>query len=420
MTDRPSTTINLLEADTRARNARHIIDGFSIVFPTLADLLAPDRRRPGRHPRPHRRNRGPAHPAHRVPARPRQPRRRRPGHHHRAPQRRARSARLPARRAARPRASPANGGSDEQSPPDAPPGPQNAPLRHAAHGRHQLRRPAARPDHRHPVPLAVALPLRTRPAHRGHPDRARRLGMPRSAHRVVASARRHHRRPGRGRPRRPATRPGHPRRTRLRHDRHRGHRRMAGRRDRRRPVPRTAAARPHHRHTGARRALVGAPPAPRQGPRRAHPRRLARDRPSRRAQRITGHVRRGGRVGLASPVRTGPRPDHHRRHRETPRDRIRARHLPRRRPRLPHPRRPGQPVRTADPRQGPARRRDHLARPLGRDHHRADRPRTVRRRHARPGSCCCAGTPCSVACPGRARAAASTCSWATWPPAPTW
>ena len=36
MTDRPSTTINLLEADTRARTARHIIDGFSIVFPTLA------------------------------------------------------------------------------------------------------------------------------------------------------------------------------------------------------------------------------------------------------------------------------------------------------------------------------------------------------------------------------------------------
>ena len=38
MTDGPSTTINLLEADTRARNARWIIDGFSIVFPTLADL----------------------------------------------------------------------------------------------------------------------------------------------------------------------------------------------------------------------------------------------------------------------------------------------------------------------------------------------------------------------------------------------
>jgi hypothetical protein len=35
VTHPPSTTINLLEADTRARNARHIIDGFSIVFPAL-------------------------------------------------------------------------------------------------------------------------------------------------------------------------------------------------------------------------------------------------------------------------------------------------------------------------------------------------------------------------------------------------
>jgi hypothetical protein len=38
VTDGPSTTINLLEADTRARTARWIIDGFSIVFPTFADL----------------------------------------------------------------------------------------------------------------------------------------------------------------------------------------------------------------------------------------------------------------------------------------------------------------------------------------------------------------------------------------------
>jgi hypothetical protein len=36
VTHPPSTTINLLEADTRARTARHIIDAFSIVFPTLA------------------------------------------------------------------------------------------------------------------------------------------------------------------------------------------------------------------------------------------------------------------------------------------------------------------------------------------------------------------------------------------------
>ncbi|MGI8449865.1 MAG: hypothetical protein ACR2MP_22335 [Streptosporangiaceae bacterium] len=34
----PLCTVNLLEANTRARTARHIIDGFSIVFPTLADL----------------------------------------------------------------------------------------------------------------------------------------------------------------------------------------------------------------------------------------------------------------------------------------------------------------------------------------------------------------------------------------------
>lgn len=38
MTHPPSTTIDLLEADTRARTARHIIDGFSVVFPTLADF----------------------------------------------------------------------------------------------------------------------------------------------------------------------------------------------------------------------------------------------------------------------------------------------------------------------------------------------------------------------------------------------
>jgi hypothetical protein len=37
--DTPSTiTINLLEATTRADNARHIIAGFSLAFPTLAGL----------------------------------------------------------------------------------------------------------------------------------------------------------------------------------------------------------------------------------------------------------------------------------------------------------------------------------------------------------------------------------------------
>ena len=41
--------------------------------------------------------------------------------------------------------------------------------------------------------------------------------------------------------------------------------------------------------------------------------RLARDRPRCRAGRLTGHVRRGRRLGLARPVRPGPRPDHRRR-----------------------------------------------------------------------------------------------------------
>ena len=54
-----------------------------------------------------------------------------------------------------------------------------------------------------------------------------------------------------------------------------------------------------------------------------------------------------------------------------------------RRPRLPDRRRPGQPVRAARARQRPARRRDHLARPIRRIHHRAHRPRPVRGRHAR-------------------------------------
>lgn len=39
MPDTPSTrTINLLEVSTRAEHARHIITGFSLVAPTLADL----------------------------------------------------------------------------------------------------------------------------------------------------------------------------------------------------------------------------------------------------------------------------------------------------------------------------------------------------------------------------------------------
>ena len=51
-----------------------------------------------------------------------------------------------------------------------------------------------------------------------------------------------------------------------------------------------------------------------------------------------GHVRHGGPVGLAGPVPAGPWPDHHRRDGEDTRDRIGARHAPRRGPRLPDPR----------------------------------------------------------------------------------
>ena len=78
---------------------------------------------------------------------------------------------------------------------------------------------------------------------------------------------------------------------------------------------------------------------------------------SRRAGRITGHVRRSGRVGMARPVPPGPRPDHRRRDRQDSRDRIRPRHLPRRGARLPHARRPGQPMRAASSGHRPARRR---------------------------------------------------------------
>ena len=127
-----------------------------------------------------------------------------------------------------------------------------------------------------------------------------------------------------------------------------------------------------------------------------------------------------GPVGMAGAVPAGTRPDHHRRDRADSRDRIRARHLPRRGPRLPDPRRPGQPVRAAGAGHRPARRRDPVARPVRHVHHPAGRPRAVRGRRAVPRVCSCAGTRCSAAQPGRARAAGSTCSWPTWPPAATW
>ena len=68
------------------------------------------------------------------------------------------------------------------------------------------------------------------------------------------------------------------------------------------------------------------------------------------------------------------------------RDRIGARHLPGRGPRLPDPGRPGQPVRTSGAGHRPARRRDPLARPVGDIDHRAHRPGAVRGRHALPGA----------------------------------
>ncbi len=101
-------------------------------------------------------------------------------------------------------------------------------------------------------------------------------------------------------------RPGHPGRTRLRHGRYRGRGWMAGRCHRGRPSACTAAARSARRRTCTRGALVGAPPAPRQGPCRTPPGCLARDRPGGRPGRIAGHVRRGGPVGLAGPLRASP------------------------------------------------------------------------------------------------------------------
>ena len=82
-----------------------------------------------------------------------------------------------------------------------------------------------------------------------------------------------------------------------------------------------------------------------------------------------------------------------------------ARHVPRSGPRLPDPRRPGQPVRVARAGHRPARRRDHLARTVRLVHHQADRPRPLRGRRTVPRSCSCAATRSSAAEPDQARAA---------------
>ena len=190
-------------------------------------------------------------------------------------------------------------------------------------------------------------------------------------------------------------------------------RRMDGRRDRARPVRLAAAPGPGHRRTGPVGAVVGSPAPACPGPRGAQARSVARHRQGRRAGRITGHVRRGGRVGMAGPVPAGPRPDHRRRDREDSRDRIRPRHLPGRGARLPDARRPGQPVRAARAGHGPARRRHPVAWPI-RDLDHASRSTWGRSRMPRrAASCSCADTPWPAAPPVRAKAAGSTCSWAT-------
>ena len=140
---------------------------------------------------------------------------------------------------------------------------------------------------------------------------------------------------------------------------------------------------PHHR---LRHPLVGQPSPSRQGPRRSHARRLAGDRQRDRPTRIADHVRPGRRLGLAGQATPGPRPDDQRRDHEDPAHRIRTRHLPRSRPRLPDPRRPRQPMRATSPRHRPPRRRHPVARPVNQHDHGTDRPRPVRRRRTRAAS----------------------------------
>ncbi len=140
-------------------------------------------------------------------------------------------------------------------------------------------------------------------------------------------------------------------------------------------------------HPGRRlcRPLVGQPPAPGQGPPGTDPRVVAGDRPGRRAGRFAGHVGDGGPVGLAGPAPPGPRSDHPRRDRQDPGHRVRPRHLPGRRPRLPDTRQLRQPVRAARARHRPARRRDPVARTVGHLDHRAHRAGAVRGRGPVPG-----------------------------------
>ena len=220
--------------------------------------------------------------------------------------------------------------------------------------------------------------------------------------------------------RRRESRAGRRHRTAVRGHAHAGRRGMAGRLGHPRPGHAAAAASPHRRRPGAVGAVVGAPAPARQGPHRTQARGVARHRPRGRPARLPGHVRCRGRVGLAVAAAAGARPDHHRRDRPDSRAGIGAGHLPGRGPRLPDPGRPGQPVRTAGAGHRPARRRDHLARPVGDLDHRADRPRPVRGRRPLPGV-----VP-APSRPGRRQhrlgqeRRPERASWATWWPAPTW
>ena len=282
---RPAHADDLLEITTRNRIARHIIEGFSLVFPTLtsfwrqidgalADALALageiDRLRAElaqiRLDRANLAAAGRATIAAYLDGE-------------------SRPLELCAGRTARSGLRPAAGGLMTNPRRMRRHGPENAPLRHAAHGRHERQRPAPRHHHRHPRPLPVALPLRTRPAHHRRPDLAHRLDLPRDPHRVVASPGRHRRRPRRGQPHGGTARPRHPGRTRLRHGRHRGCGRMAGRRHRSRPGARAAAPCPRHCHAVCSRCPGGRtagaaprsasnaswPPGPRSPPRSAWP-----------------------------------------------------------------------------------------------------------------------------------------------------
>ena len=188
----------------------------------------------------------------------------------------------------------------DQPAPHAPPGTPYPARRHAAHDGHHRQRPAPRDHRRTRDPGRLALPLRTRPAlpalaaacaawwlHATRPQWWALLSSHAAGGRLVARA--FGGRMGLPGPDRAAV-------CRVRRARHR---RMARRRDRGRAVHVAPAAGPHPRRPGAVGAVVGASAPARQGPRRAQARSLARDRQGRGPAWLTGHVRRGGRVGLA-------------------------------------------------------------------------------------------------------------------------